>query len=118
MTGEVRIVHVERDGDDGVLVTFSDGTVAGYVAEELLKLRPLRENSGNSESLGIAGKVIYAMEPAPDPIDWEKRLRESPAEIAPLLREHAIRMLLFDNAAWSALVDIAERVLSERRVMY
>ena len=31
------------DGKDGVFVTFSDGTKAGYVVEELLELRPKRE---------------------------------------------------------------------------
>src|ERR1700680_1589479 len=35
--------HVERDGDDGVIVTFSDRTTGAYVVEELLKLRPHRE---------------------------------------------------------------------------
>jgi hypothetical protein len=43
MTEPIRILTVERDGDDGLLVTFSDGTIAGYVAEELLELRPHRE---------------------------------------------------------------------------
>ena len=38
-----RIKHVELDEQDGVLITFSDGTFAGYVAEELLDLRPSRE---------------------------------------------------------------------------
>jgi hypothetical protein len=39
----VRILSAEKDGDDGILVRFSDGTVTGYVAEELLRLRPARE---------------------------------------------------------------------------
>jgi hypothetical protein len=39
----IQILTVERDGEDGLLVTFSDGTIAGYVAEELLELRPFRE---------------------------------------------------------------------------
>jgi hypothetical protein len=39
----VYIVNVEQDGPDGILVTFSDGTIAGYVAEELIELRPVRE---------------------------------------------------------------------------
>jgi hypothetical protein len=39
----IAIVKVEQDGKDGLLVTFSDGTTAGYVVEELLKLRPIRE---------------------------------------------------------------------------
>lgn len=43
MAGLVTIVDVEKDGEDGVIVTFSDGTTGGYVAEELLFLRPIRE---------------------------------------------------------------------------
>jgi hypothetical protein len=43
MTEEIHILEVERDGEDGLIVTFSDGTVGGYVVEELLQLRPLRE---------------------------------------------------------------------------
>ena len=43
MVNPIKIVKVEQDGDDGVLVTFSDGTTAGYVVEELLALRPQRE---------------------------------------------------------------------------
>jgi hypothetical protein len=37
----IRILTVERD-DDGLVVTFSDGTTAGYLVEELLDLRPQR----------------------------------------------------------------------------
>ena len=40
-----KIIRVEQEGEDGVLVTFSDNTVAGYVIEELLELRPLRERT-------------------------------------------------------------------------
>jgi hypothetical protein len=43
----VRIVSVKQDGDDGVIVIFSDGTSAGYLAEELLELRPMREHNPN-----------------------------------------------------------------------
>lgn len=39
----IQIVHIEQDGTDGILITFSDGTIAGYVAEELIGLRPIRE---------------------------------------------------------------------------
>lgn len=39
----VQIVSVEQDGPDGILVTFSDGTIAGYVVEELIEMRPVRE---------------------------------------------------------------------------
>lgn len=43
MFQQIRIVTVERDCDDGLIVTFSDGTTAAYVVEELLELRPERE---------------------------------------------------------------------------
>ena len=43
MTNTIQILTVERDGDDGLIVAFSDGTTVGYVAEELLELRPKRE---------------------------------------------------------------------------
>jgi hypothetical protein len=43
MAKETRILKVEKDGEDGLIVTFSDGTIAGYVVEELLLLRPIRE---------------------------------------------------------------------------
>jgi hypothetical protein len=39
------ILSAEKDGKDGVLVRFSDGTIAGYVVEELLSLRPIREEA-------------------------------------------------------------------------
>jgi hypothetical protein len=39
----IRILSVEQDGRDGLIVTFSDGTMGAYVAEELPKLRPNRE---------------------------------------------------------------------------
>ncbi|HTG17453.1 MAG TPA: hypothetical protein VK747_19545 [Blastocatellia bacterium] len=39
----IQVLTVEKDEDDGLIVTFSDGTTAGYVAEELLELRPHRE---------------------------------------------------------------------------
>ena len=43
MDSTTRILKVEKDSHDGIIVTFSDGTTAGYVVEELLMLRPLRE---------------------------------------------------------------------------
>jgi hypothetical protein len=42
---EISIASVEQDGGDGLIVTFSDGTTAGYVVEELLELRPARLNA-------------------------------------------------------------------------
>ena len=43
MENLVHIVALEKDGDDGVIVTFSDGTWGAYVVDELLELRPHRE---------------------------------------------------------------------------
>jgi hypothetical protein len=43
MAEPIQILTVELEDEDGLLVTFSDGTVAGYVSEELLELRPFRE---------------------------------------------------------------------------
>jgi hypothetical protein len=43
MSERILIKTVVRDGDDGLIVTFSDHTTAGYVTEELLELRPGRE---------------------------------------------------------------------------
>ena len=43
MRDQMRIPKVEKDGDDGLIVIFSDGTTAGYGVEELLSLRPNRE---------------------------------------------------------------------------
>jgi hypothetical protein len=40
---KVGFTKVEIDGDDGLLVVFSDKTTTAYVAEELLELRPYRE---------------------------------------------------------------------------
>jgi hypothetical protein len=42
MAVEIYIVEVEKDGLDGLVVTFSDGTSTGYTIEELLELRPHR----------------------------------------------------------------------------
>jgi hypothetical protein len=44
MVHEIQITNVENDGGDGVIVTFSDGTISAYVVDELLELRPNREH--------------------------------------------------------------------------
>lgn len=49
------IVEVEQESEDSVLVTFSDGTVTGYVVEELLLLRPHREDRRPPRGLALAG---------------------------------------------------------------
>jgi hypothetical protein len=38
MTKVIRILKVEKDGEEGVIVTFSNGTKAEYALEELLLL--------------------------------------------------------------------------------
>ena len=43
MADQILILSTELDGDDGLIVTFSDGTSGAYVVEELLLLRPHRE---------------------------------------------------------------------------
>jgi len=43
MRNAVQITSVEQDGEDGLIVTFSDRTTGAYVVEELLMLRPIRE---------------------------------------------------------------------------
>jgi hypothetical protein len=56
MADPIRILNVESEDDDGLIVTFSDGTTAGYITEELLELRPFREpsESRRSDRLGSA----------------------------------------------------------------
>jgi hypothetical protein len=43
MLDDIRILSVEKDGEDGLIVAFSDGTTGAYVVEELLGLRPYRQ---------------------------------------------------------------------------
>jgi len=56
MRDGIRLLNVELDGDDGVLVTFSDGTTDAYVAEELLELRPYRERLRNRKIFDVPTK--------------------------------------------------------------
>ena len=53
MPDKTRILKVEMDSHDGLLVTFSDGTIAGYVVEELLALRPGRERFKEPPESGL-----------------------------------------------------------------
>jgi hypothetical protein len=59
MSEEIKILHIEQDGGDGLIVTFSDGTTAGYVVEELLELRPYRESV--KESKGSSANSSYTV---------------------------------------------------------
>ena len=45
MDDMISLISVRLDGVDGVIIDFSDGTTAAYVAEELLDLRPFREST-------------------------------------------------------------------------
>jgi hypothetical protein len=48
--GQPQILNAEKDGDDGLLVAFSDETIGAYVVEELLELRPIREKAQKPET--------------------------------------------------------------------
>ena len=60
MRNEISIRAVEIDGEDGLIVTFSVGTITGHVMEELLELRPRRERvrpkSKNKQALQYAAQ--------------------------------------------------------------
>ena len=56
MKDGIRVLNVELDGDDGVVLTFSDGTTDAYVAEELLELRPYRERLRNRNIFNVPTK--------------------------------------------------------------
>jgi hypothetical protein len=43
MAQDIIILGVEREAGYGLMLTFSDGTRSAYVVEELLELRPYRE---------------------------------------------------------------------------
>lgn len=49
----IRILTTEPDGDDGLIVTFSDGTTGAYLVEELLELRPIRERVKTKTTLKL-----------------------------------------------------------------
>jgi len=52
MESAIQILAIELDGVDGIMVTFSDGTTGGYVVEELLHLRPIRERLRTKKNPG------------------------------------------------------------------
>ena len=56
MKDGIRLLTTELDGNDGVVVTFSDGTTGAYVAEELLELRPYRERLRNRKIRNVPSK--------------------------------------------------------------
>jgi hypothetical protein len=53
MSKHIQIPDVEKDGEDGLLVMFSDGTIGGYVVEELLLLRPIRDTFERPEGRNL-----------------------------------------------------------------
>lgn len=44
MAEQIRIMSAEMDDVDCLIVTFTDWTTAGYVVEELLDMRSIRES--------------------------------------------------------------------------
>jgi hypothetical protein len=63
MNDEMRIsiLSVKLDGGDGLIVTFSDETTGAYVVEELLELRPVREQIEKPKNQ-IPRQIINAAE--------------------------------------------------------
>jgi len=51
------MLAVELDGKDGLMVSFSDGTTGGYVIEELLELRPVRERVKIKKKIPNASQI-------------------------------------------------------------
>ena len=43
MEKDISILKLEKDGEDGLIVTFSDRTTGAYAVEDLLGLQVLRE---------------------------------------------------------------------------
>jgi len=43
MPDDIRMLSVELERIDGLIINFLDGTTAGYVVEELLEFRPSRK---------------------------------------------------------------------------
>jgi len=58
MASDTRIINVEKDGPDGIIVALSDGTVGAYVVEELLELRSYREQVQVESILSAKEKSI------------------------------------------------------------
>jgi hypothetical protein len=53
MVSPIQVLAVEQDSIDGIIVKFTDETIAGYVVEEL-KLRPKRERTMQHKVSDIA----------------------------------------------------------------
>ena len=101
MIDGIRILAVELDGPDGILVTFSDARTGGYVVEELLALRPVRERTKTVKSPEIlydvhfkggglrklvTGRSLRGLKARK--VDWlwniERKLRATPEELLKL----------------------------------
>jgi hypothetical protein len=59
----MKILATEHDGDDGLIVTFSDGTAGAYVVEELMALRPFREpvKTLKPEAVAARAKLVKSL---------------------------------------------------------
>lgn len=51
-SNSISILTAKPDGEDGLIITFSDGTTAAYVIEELVELRPCRELTSEATAFG------------------------------------------------------------------
>jgi hypothetical protein len=61
MSDLISIISATRDAEDGLIVTFSDGTITGYVAEELIESRPHRESVCSSPTADIFSGVSFVL---------------------------------------------------------
>ena len=51
MVHPITIIKAEVDYPDGVILSFSDGTTAAFLVEEMLELRPYREPTEYTEEI-------------------------------------------------------------------
>lgn len=53
MVSPIHILSLDQEGEEGVIVTFSEGTTGGYVIGELLHLRRLGESENERKPRNV-----------------------------------------------------------------
>ena len=54
MANPITILTAEIEDPDGLILTFSDGTTAAFLVEEMLELRPYRESLEDAQETADA----------------------------------------------------------------
>ena len=54
MVDPITILTAEIEDPDGLILTFSDGTTAAFLVEEMLELRPYRESMEDAQETADA----------------------------------------------------------------